>query len=176
MRCHHAVPLTLLLVLCAVAVSAEVLPHTNCPGVSTCDVHELRVNGCRRIVKGVCQLRRGSTPEISFDYTPAFEASSLHGQVYWVSPGGDLPFLGMETNACLHTTCPLQSGVKQSYAYNLETSRKYTAVSVCVCVRVGGVVGVAIFTGCACICSHFRNNTTSSGCSPIRRRRTSAAS
>lgn len=106
----------------------HVAQHQACPEVSACTVHEVRVDGCRSVRNGVCKVKRGTTPVISFDYTPEFAATSVHGQVYWISPEGDLPFVGMETAACQHTSCPLASGVRQTYAYNFETSRKYQAV------------------------------------------------
>lgn len=128
MRVHIIVVLSLVGMANLVAAVVHVAPHQSCPEESACAVHEVRVDGCRSVRNGVCKVRRGSTPVISFDYTPQFDATSVHGQVYWISPEGDLPFVGMLTDACQHTSCPLASGVRQTYAYNFETSRKYQVV------------------------------------------------
>lgn len=110
--------------------AAEVVPHTACADATgSCAVHEVRVDGCRSVQNGVCKIKRGNTPVFSFDYTPEFTATTAHGQVYWMSPEGDLPFVGMDTEACKFTACPLNGGARQTYTYNFETSRKYQAVS-----------------------------------------------
>lgn len=117
------------LLMLAVAVRAEIATIETCPEETACTVHEVRITGCRQFANGVCKIKRGQSAEIAFDYTADFAAEAANGQVYWVSPERDLPFVGMETNACLHTACPLVSGARQTYTYTFETSRKYQAVS-----------------------------------------------
>lgn len=112
-----------------VRAAAEVVSHSGCGEEASCAVHEVRIEGCRSVQNGVCKIMRGNTPVISFDYTPEFAATTAHSQVYWISPEGDLPFAGMDTDACKHTACPVSRGARQTYAYNFETSRKYQAVS-----------------------------------------------
>lgn len=51
-------------------------------------------------------------------------------RAYWVGTMGTMPWVGMETNACLFTPCPIQAGVRQTYNYTLKVSKKYSAVSI----------------------------------------------
>lgn len=63
-------------------------------------------------------------------YIKEFDSSNAHGQVYWASPDGDVPFAGMNTNACEHTACPLNKNAKQTYTYTLDTAKKFPAVCI----------------------------------------------
>jgi Niemann-Pick C2 protein len=57
-------------------------------------------------------------------------SNEVGARAYWVGTMGTLPWVGMETNACLSTSCPVQAGVRQTYNYTLKISKKYSAVSV----------------------------------------------
>jgi Niemann-Pick C2 protein len=54
---------------------------------------------------------------------------SVTGKVFWVIQAGDLPFVGMNTDGCSFTTCPIVAGTRQSYVYQLSISKKFPVVS-----------------------------------------------
>lgn len=60
------------------------------------------------------------------DYT----SSSAHGQVYSITADGDLPFMGMNTEACQHTVCPINQSSRQTYTYTLNVAKKFPAVTI----------------------------------------------
>ncbi|XP_011303913.1 MD-2-related lipid-recognition protein-like [Fopius arisanus] len=95
-----------------------------------CTVHELRINPCPEAAEEKpCRVKRGTNASIEFDYTTNFAADTLEGRAYWANQLIDLPFLGMSTNACASTPCPLKPDTKQTYKMTLEISEKYPAVS-----------------------------------------------
>jgi hypothetical protein len=59
----------------------------------------------------------------------AVDVNSVTGKVYWVSQAGDIPFVGMNTEGCSFTTCPIVAGNRQSYVYQLSISKKFPVVS-----------------------------------------------
>lgn len=111
-------------------VCAEMVPFELCtaPNPGQCTVHEVRINPCPESVDHKpCKIKRGKSASIEFDYTTDFNSSSAHGQVYWESDEGDLPFLGMNTQACQHTSCPIVTSTRQTYAYTLDVAKKFPA-------------------------------------------------
>lgn len=112
---------------------------------TSCAIHEVRIDPCPEASSDLpCKVKRGKSATISFDYTPckcglnwncffflftlipiAFDSATAFGQVYWASPDGDIPFAGMNTNGCDHTSCPLNKDAKQTYVYTLETAKKF---------------------------------------------------
>jgi hypothetical protein len=56
-------------------------------------------------------------------------SDNLTGKVYWANQMGDLPFLGMNSNACQFMSCPVQAGNRQTYEYRLSISKKFPVVS-----------------------------------------------
>lgn len=46
-----------------------------------------------------------------------------------MSPEGDMPFIGMDTNACNFTQCPINKDERKNYSQKFETMRKYPAVN-----------------------------------------------
>ncbi|XP_012256338.2 MD-2-related lipid-recognition protein-like [Athalia rosae] len=93
-----------------------------------CTIHEVRVNPCREAAQGKpCRIKRGRNAGITFDYTPNFSSDTLQNRAYWTRPGGDLPFIGMNLNACNATVCPSVSGQKQTYSYQLSISQSFPA-------------------------------------------------
>ncbi|XP_014471875.1 PREDICTED: MD-2-related lipid-recognition protein-like [Dinoponera quadriceps] len=125
------------LVLAFSATHAEVVvwhqcPQTNsengAPAVSSCSIHEVRVEPCREALDGKpCGLKRGRTASISFDYTVNFSGDTLSSRVYWASEIMDLPFLGMPLDACTSTVCPATPGQRQTYSVELPMSKKFPA-------------------------------------------------
>lgn len=60
---------------------------------------------------------------------PAVGSETLTGKVYWVNQMGDLPFVGMNSDACTFTTCPIQPDRRQTYEYQLSISKRFPVVS-----------------------------------------------
>jgi Niemann-Pick C2 protein len=59
----------------------------------------------------------------------AVGSQTLTGKVYWVNQMGDIPFVGMNSNGCAFTTCPIQANKRQTYEYQLSISKKFPVVS-----------------------------------------------
>ncbi|XP_057332388.1 MD-2-related lipid-recognition protein-like [Microplitis mediator] len=111
---------------------SEVIQPQNCEypegTVINCTVHEVRVDPCKEADQGKpCRIKRGQNASISFDYTANFEGNSLESRAYWASQVIDLPFVGMETNACATTVCPVQPGQKQTYDISLPILKSFPA-------------------------------------------------
>jgi hypothetical protein len=96
---------------------------------------------------------------------PAVSSETLTGKVYWVNQMGNLPFVGMNSDACTFTTCPIQADSRQTYEYQLSISRKFPVVSrndVCpssgVCRRSGLLLALrntlimSLYTFLRCVC------------------------
>ncbi|KAK0180283.1 hypothetical protein PV327_005943 [Microctonus hyperodae] len=91
-----------------------------------CTIHEVRVNPCKEAAESKpCRLKQPSKANISFDYTADFQGDTLETTAYWTSKVIDLPLLGMDTNACATTTCPVQPGQKQTYHIELPISKTF---------------------------------------------------
>jgi hypothetical protein len=58
---------------------------------------------------------------------------------------GDLPFVGMNSDACTFTTCPIQADSRQTYEYQLSISKKFPVVSRNECVPVAASVGALVY-------------------------------
>nr|CAD7405025.1 unnamed protein product [Timema cristinae] len=60
---------------------------------------------------------------------PGVSTSSLSSRAYWASTT-DIPFIGMDTDACEYTNCVTVAGQQQTYSFNLQIpSRKVQTVS-----------------------------------------------
>ncbi|GFG38220.1 hypothetical protein Cfor_12218, partial [Coptotermes formosanus] len=55
---------------------------------------------------------------------PAVDPENVTGKVYWVNQAGDFPFVGMNTDGCTCTTCPIRAGNRQTYMYQANISKK----------------------------------------------------
>jgi len=115
------------------AVGAEVVTFANCPlsddepaRTSNCTIDEVRISPCAEASQGKpCVIKRGRSASIEFDFTSSVNVDSVTGKVYWVSQAGDFPFVGMNTDGCSFTTCPIVAGNRQSYVYQLNISKKF---------------------------------------------------
>ncbi|XP_053981491.1 MD-2-related lipid-recognition protein-like [Hylaeus volcanicus] len=124
-----------LLVFLALALSsvvyAELVPARPCPYPEpdtplNCTIHEVYVDPCKEAAEGKpCKLRRGIISNITFHYTPSFEAENLQSRVYWASQMMDIPFLGMDADACLFTMCPIVPGQRNTYQAQIHILKKY---------------------------------------------------
>lgn len=121
----YLVSLCLIWLLCI--ANAEVVVFSPCddnPG--SCTIHEVRIQPCPESEEHTpCKVKRGKTATIEFDYTTQWDSSTAHGQVYSVTDDGDLPMAGMNTNACDHTSCPIQTSNRKTYIYNLLLAKKF---------------------------------------------------
>ncbi|XP_053658414.1 ecdysteroid-regulated 16 kDa protein-like [Anopheles marshallii] len=128
MKCLQTVVSVVLLALCLHVVSAEVVNFQKCPGEATekCTIHEVSITPCPEAEKGnVCTLLTRSQVNITFDFTPEFAAHNLTADVSWTRPNLDLPFVGMDKEACERTNCPVVAGNRQRYTYNLTIKKEY---------------------------------------------------
>jgi len=115
------------------AVGAEVVLFSSCPvsadepaPASNCTINEVRISPCPEASDSKpCAIKRGRTASIEFDFTTTVDVDSVTGKVYWVNQAGDFPFVGMNTNGCSFTTCPIVAGNRQSYVYQLSISKKF---------------------------------------------------
>ncbi|XP_031638374.1 MD-2-related lipid-recognition protein-like [Contarinia nasturtii] len=105
--------------------NAHVVHFQPCAG--DCIIHEVRVNPCPEFEQlGFCKLKRGKSATIEFDVTPQWNATKVFGAVYSATDDGDVPLAGMNTNACMHTTCPfIKDHRRYTYSYSLALAKKF---------------------------------------------------
>uniref|UniRef100_A0A182WG50 MD-2-related lipid-recognition domain-containing protein n=1 Tax=Anopheles minimus TaxID=112268 RepID=A0A182WG50_9DIPT len=126
MKCLETVVSFVLLALCLHVVSGEVVNFQKCPGEEKCTIHEVSITPCPEAAEGTaCTVYRGANVSITFDFTPKFAADELAADVSWARTNFDLPFVGMDTEACKHTNCPVVSDNRQTYTYNLPIKKEY---------------------------------------------------
>ncbi|PNF33184.1 hypothetical protein B7P43_G12809 [Cryptotermes secundus] len=94
-----------------------------------CTINEVRISPCVEALENLpCKIKRGRSASIQFDFTPTVGSETLTGKVYWVNQMGDLPFVGMNSDACTFTTCPIQPDRRQTYEYQLSISKRFPVV------------------------------------------------
>uniref|UniRef100_A0A499FUT3 MD-2-related lipid-recognition domain-containing protein n=1 Tax=Anopheles farauti TaxID=69004 RepID=A0A499FUT3_9DIPT len=126
MKCFQTVASVAFLALCLQVVSAEVVNVKKCPGENDCTINEVTITPCPEAAEGnICNLHRNKNVSLSFDFTPKFNAENLIAEVVWTRQLFDTPFMGMDSAACNYTTCPIHSGQRQTYTYQLEISKRY---------------------------------------------------
>ncbi|XP_033325286.1 MD-2-related lipid-recognition protein [Megalopta genalis] len=119
------------LALALTAVCAEFVPPRPCPyadpnTVSNCTVNEVYINPCKEIADSKpCKLKRGITSNMTIHFTPNFTSDTMTGRVFWASQLTDIPFLGMDANACLSTTCPVKAGERNTFFTEIPILKKY---------------------------------------------------
>ncbi|CAG2103093.1 unnamed protein product [Medioppia subpectinata] len=106
-----------------VALSGNV-PNRPCDHMPAGTVTDFEIYGCD--AGKPCSIVRGDTTLLKFDYisstpyeNPSFDMAIRYkvGSVdHFVNAVADLPHF--EQNACKHTKCPLQAGVKQTLYLN----------------------------------------------------------
>ncbi|KAH8332444.1 hypothetical protein KR074_003390 [Drosophila pseudoananassae] len=121
-----------LLLLAAVlvlgSVSGDVVNFVPCAdSVETCTINEVRVTPCPEAKKkAACNIRRRRPSQMSFDYTPNFDADSLDATLVWAkSETEELPLPTLDRDACKYASCPAQSGVKQTYTIDVPIEAKF---------------------------------------------------
>ncbi|XP_017039406.1 MD-2-related lipid-recognition protein-like [Drosophila ficusphila] len=127
-RLSSLLAVALVLVLGSSPVPAEVINFQTCPdSVDTCTIQEVRVNPCPEALNNAaCNIRRRRTSQMSFDFTPQFDADTLVASLGWAkSETVELPLLTMDRDTCKYTTCPVRSGVKQTYTIDVPIESKF---------------------------------------------------
>ncbi|XP_071445296.1 MD-2-related lipid-recognition protein-like [Hetaerina americana] len=120
-----------LVVLLAVAASAEVVPFDHCGQYSPdkephCNVHEVRVTPCPEAARNLpCVLKRGTEPSIQFDFTTENPSNEVKSQAYWKTSTDEKPLIGMDRNACNNTPCPVVENQLHLYNNTISISRKF---------------------------------------------------
>ncbi|XP_075233709.1 MD-2-related lipid-recognition protein-like [Lycorma delicatula] len=123
----------LTIIFITIPSNSEVLPHEPCRQKDekytlACTVHEVRVSPCPEVSSNKpCKLTYGKNGSISFDYSADFDAEKANSRAYWDKGVIDLPFQGMNKDACQFTQCPIKAGVKSSYTYGLPITNEYPA-------------------------------------------------
>lgn len=84
------------------------------------------INPCPEAAENLpCRVKKGRSVEISFDINPEFPVEALHSQAYWANGRMDLPLVGMDTDGCKSTTCPIEAGATQSYHWTLDVDKRF---------------------------------------------------
>ncbi|XP_017000447.1 MD-2-related lipid-recognition protein-like [Drosophila takahashii] len=115
-------------VLALGSASAEVINFQTCAdSVDTCTIQQVRVSPCPEAVNNAaCHIRRRRSSEMSFDFTPNFDADTLEASLGWAkSETVELPLLTMDREACKYTSCPVRSGVTQTYTTEVPIEAKF---------------------------------------------------
>ncbi|KAH8362808.1 hypothetical protein KR084_001177 [Drosophila pseudotakahashii] len=110
------------------SVSAEVINFQTCAdSVDTCTIQQVRVTPCpEALSNAACHIRRRHNSQMSFDFTPNFDADTLEASLGWAkSETVELPLLTMDREACKYTTCPARSGVTQTYTTDVPIEAKF---------------------------------------------------
>uniref|UniRef100_A0A1B0BF04 MD-2-related lipid-recognition domain-containing protein n=1 Tax=Glossina palpalis gambiensis TaxID=67801 RepID=A0A1B0BF04_9MUSC len=120
-----AVKSIILMALIAVALG-EVIDFKTCD-TNDCDIHEVRVEPCPQAEShAACNIRRRKPANMSFDFTPHFDADTLEASLNWVkSNDQELPLISMEKDACKYTKCPVKNGEKQTYQVDIPIESKF---------------------------------------------------
>ncbi|KAK7874041.1 hypothetical protein R5R35_004592 [Gryllus longicercus] len=128
--------LALLGLFCFLGVAyGEVVTFQACPDETRedgsvvaprCEVHELRITPCAEAAENKpCKVKRGRAASIEFDFTVAATLHNATSRAYWANDMTDLPLVGMDTNSCGYTACPIQANARQAFAQSLPLSKKF---------------------------------------------------
>ncbi|XP_016927308.1 ecdysteroid-regulated 16 kDa protein-like [Drosophila suzukii] len=115
-------------VLISASVSAEVVNFQTCAdSVDVCTIHQVQVSPCPEALNNAaCHIHRRRSNQMSFDFTPHFDADTLEASLGWAkSETVELPLLTMDREACKYTPCPVRSGVTQTYTTDVPIEAKF---------------------------------------------------
>jgi len=59
-----------------------------------------------------------------------YPAEKLTSRAYWANALIDMPLLGMDTNACNYTTCPVEANKPYTYTFGLNIADFFPIVSI----------------------------------------------
>lgn len=125
--------LILSLISCVSYVYSELVPFTPCPQTpatknktSVCTIHQVDISPCIEAKDNKpCKVAKGKNASIVFDFTPKFSAENLGARVYWATSLLDVPFLDMNSDGCLYTTCPTEANKRYTLKYGLNVREAY---------------------------------------------------
>lgn len=116
------------LLLAAACCNAEVINYQTCAdSADVCSIDQVRVDPCPQAAKNAaCHIRRRRPAQMSFDFTPKFDAETLVATLGWVkSETEELPLITMDRDACKATGCPVRNGVQQTYTLDVPIESKF---------------------------------------------------
>lgn len=91
-----------------------------------CTISNVEVTPCPEAAEDKpCRVKKGRSVSIAFDMQPSFSGESLESQAYWATGRTDLPLIGMDTDGCKATTCPIVAGTTQRYQWSLDVDKKF---------------------------------------------------
>ncbi|XP_034249668.1 MD-2-related lipid-recognition protein-like [Thrips palmi] len=133
LKWSNILAVTLAALLFAGVAFADVVEFRSCdenvdetfgePIQRNCTINAVSVTPCPEAAEGKpCKIKRGNSVSLAVDFTPLYADQELTGRAYWANQLVDLPLLGMDTNACNYTSCPIKANQKQTYDYKLEIS------------------------------------------------------
>ncbi|XP_029052802.1 MD-2-related lipid-recognition protein [Osmia lignaria lignaria] len=128
---RHSEFIFVFLLLALSMVYAELIPWRPCPypdsnTPSNCTIHEVYLDPCKEAAEEKpCKVKRGITSNMTFHYTPDFSSDKMNVRIFWASQVMDIPFLGMDPDACLSTTCPVEAGQRYVYHAEIPILKKY---------------------------------------------------
>ena len=114
-----------LIVLAGTATAEEIHNYRMCRNTK-CDVYDVEINPCPEAQDNKpCEIPQGINASITFKYNTSFSSNLPKTRLYAETLLIDLPFLDMNTNACLYTSCPLVEKVVKTWTYNLYIAQAY---------------------------------------------------
>lgn len=110
-----------------IGVYSESVSYKSCrEPARNCVVNAISIDPCpEAATKSPCKFKRGKTVHLNVDFTPDFDTETFDSRWYWENGDTDLPLMGVETNGCTYTTCPLKKGVNSSYIFDLDINRRW---------------------------------------------------
>ncbi|XP_045611509.1 mite group 2 allergen Tyr p 2 isoform X2 [Procambarus clarkii] len=121
-------------VLLAATVSATLFQ--DCGSVGS--MVSLEVDGCD---VPPCEIHRGHTVNTSLHFTPSRDSETLTVKVTANVGGFDLPWEGLDPNACHFTPCPLVQGIPVTAQMPIKVLDEYPALSTIVTIKLEDVTG-----------------------------------
>ncbi|NP_001232987.1 MD-2-related lipid-recognition protein-like precursor [Acyrthosiphon pisum] len=118
------------LMLAASVVNAEQIKNFRMCRNTNCDVYDVFIDPCPEALDNqACELPQTVNASIAFKYKPKFGSTLPKTRLYAETLLLDLPFMDMDTNACLYTSCPMVKATEQNWLYNLYVSKNYPRAS-----------------------------------------------
>ncbi|XP_025203154.1 MD-2-related lipid-recognition protein-like [Melanaphis sacchari] len=114
------------LMLIASAANAEEIHNFRMCRKTRCEVYSVYIDPCPEALDNQpCEIPQGINASIIFKYRPKFGSMTPQTRLYAETLLMDLPFMDMDTNACLYTECPIRMNAEQDWKYNLFISPDY---------------------------------------------------
>ncbi|XP_059481101.1 MD-2-related lipid-recognition protein-like [Neocloeon triangulifer] len=89
-------------------------------GMKNCEVNWVEIDPCAEAATGnPCRTKKGKVSSIKFNYATSVPKDKMEVRVFWASATGDLPFAGLDPDACSVTQCPVEADHPQNLTYSL---------------------------------------------------------